>query len=465
MTAADGSVFYRAFPVREEGDRVMSEVIERRTFLRTAAVAGVGLSVSGGLAEAFAPPSDRVRVAIMGCNGRGAQLAKILASQPTAEIAYICDVDDRAIAKGIKAVQTGNASAKPTGVKDFRKALDDKNVDALVIAAPDHWHAPAAILACNAGKHVYVEKPCGHNPHEGEMVVAAARKHQRVVQMGSQRRSWPNIIDIVSQLRDGSAIGRAYYAKGWYTNTRQTIGVGKPSAVPAWLDYELWQGPAPRKPLQDNLIHYNWHWFWNWGTGEACNNGTHEIDVMRWGLGVEFPSRVVSAGGRYQYQDDWQFPDTQVVAYDFADRKSISWETRSCNGRLAEGLDRGVVFYGENGSVAIDGNGYTIYDQKNKVVKTVKSGKDESGGSTIGPGDQLDAYHLVNFLDAVRENKTPSADIAEGHRSVLLCHLGNIAWKTGRAITCDTTNGHILNDPEAAKLWQREYEPGWEPKV
>jgi predicted dehydrogenase len=439
--------------------------VERRTFLRTAAAAGIGLGMSDSVARVWAAPSDRVRIAVMGVNGRGSELTRVLTSQPNTEMVYICDVDSRAIEKGIAAAQKGNPDSKPTGVKDVRKVLDDKSVDALVIAAPDHWHAPAAILAVSAGKHVYVEKPCSQNPHEGEMLVAATRKHQRIVQMGSQRRSWPNIIDIVNQLRDGSAIGRVYYAKGWYTNTRPTINVGKPAPVPDWLDYELWQGPAPRRPFKDNLVHYNWHWFWHWGTGEACNNGTHEIDVMRWGLGVDYPKRVVSGGGRYQFQDDWEFPDTQVITYDFDGRKSMMWETRSCNGRTCEGLARGIVFYGENGSVQIDGNGYTIFDQKNKVLKEVKGDEDASAGSVLGPGAKLDAFHLANFLNAVRTNTPPSAEIEHGHKSVLLCHLGNIAWKTGHALNCDASNGKILNDPDAMKLWQREYEKGWEPKV
>lgn len=444
----------------------MSDRVERRTFLRTAAAAGVGLSVSGHFSRAFAAPSDRVRLAVMGTNGRGSQLAKVLATQPNAEVTHICDVDPKALAKGLEAVRKANASAKtPASVTDFRKALEDKTVDALVIAAPDHWHAPAAILACAAGKHVYVEKPCSHNPREGELLIEAARKHQRVVQMGNQRRSWPNLMAVMQQIRDGSLIGRAYYAKGWYVNTRASIGVGKEAPVPAGLDFDLWQGPAPRRPYKDNIVHYNWHWFWHWGTGEACNNGTHEIDVMRWGLGVDFPTRVAAAGGRYRYQDDWEFPDSQTAVFDFDGRKSFQWESRSCNGRDVEGLGRGVEFFGDNGSVLIDGNGYIVYDHKNKVVKEVKEGKDASAGSVLGPGDQLDAYHLANFLDSVRENKAPNGDIAEGHKSVLLCHLVNIAWKTGRTLNCDTSNGKILNDAEAMKLWQRDYESGWTPKV
>ncbi|MBC7923568.1 MAG: Gfo/Idh/MocA family oxidoreductase [Ferruginibacter sp.] len=441
--------------------------MERRKFIQSATAAGIGLGIAGRHWSAFGKnsPAEKVIVGVMGTNGRGAALAGNLARQAGAEVAYICDVDDKAMAKGMKAV-TDAQKRTPKGVKDFRKALEDKSLDALVIAAPDHWHAPAAMLACAAGKHVYVEKPCGHNPREGELLVEAARTHQRVVQMGSQRRSWPYIIEAMGELKNG-IIGRVYFAKGWYTNNRAPIGVGKPAAVPSGLDYELWQGPAPRKPYRDNLIHYNWHWFWNWGTGEACNNGTHEIDVMRWGLGVDYPIRVTSSGGRYAHRDDWETPDTQVISFEFADQKAMTWEGRSCNSYPVEGAGRGVIFYGEKGSMVTTGdNAYAIYDPKNKLVKEVKEDQKTNKIDPTGPGDRLDAYHLVNFMDCIRNGGKPNADIETGHRSVLLCHLGNIAQRTARTLRCDpAAGGKILDDREAMALWHRDYEPGWEPKV
>ncbi|RZM13895.1 MAG: hypothetical protein EOO88_44420, partial [Pedobacter sp.] len=208
--------------------------------------------------------------------------------------------------------------SEPKGVKDFRSILSDKDLDAMYLAPPDHWHAPAAIICCTANKHVYVEKPLCHNPHEGELAVAAARKYKRVVQMGSQRRSWPTLTEGIHALHNG-AIGKVYMAKTWYTNNRATIGVGKTVPVPSNLDFELWQGPAPRMPYKDNLVHYNWHWFWHWGTGEALNNGTHEIDVARWGLQADYPTKVNSVGGRYRFQDDWETPDTQIITFECKD--------------------------------------------------------------------------------------------------------------------------------------------------
>ncbi len=441
----------------------MSHEVSRRSFIQATAAATVGMSVSGASAFQAGGANDRVLLAVVGTNGRGAQLAKLFSKLPGSEVGYICDVEEKALAKGVKAV-AGLQAREPKTAVDFRRALEDKNVNAVVIAMPDHWHAPAAILACAAGKDVYVEKPCGHNPLEGELLIAAARRHNRIVQMGSQRRSWPNVMDLVAQLRSGSLIGRVYFARGWYVNTRGPIGVGKEAPVPAGLDYELWQGPAPRRPFKDNLIHYNWHWFWHWGTSEACNNGTHEIDVMRWAMDVNFPTRVESSGGRFHYKDDWECADTQVASFEFEGGKSFIWEGRSCNGFRTEGLSRGVTFHGEQGSVLVDDNAYTVFDQKHKVVKKVEDVAEQSTVDITGPGDRLDSYHLANFLDSVRSRKTPNADIEQGHRSVLLCHLANVAYRVGHTIRCNPADGHVLDDKAAQALWGRTYEPGWEPE-
>jgi len=392
---------------------------------------------------------NRIVLGVMGTNGRGSELTRGFAALEGVEIAYVCDVDERATAKGIKALGD-NPSRAPKSVKDFRHILDDKSVDALVIAAPDHWHAPATILACAAGKHVYVEKPASHNPHEGELMVAAARKHHRVVQLGTQRRSMPAVIEGIAKVRAG-AIGRVLFSRGWYNNSRASIGRGHAAPVPEWLDYELWQGPAPERPFRDNLVHYNWHWFWHWGTGELGNNGIHALDVCRWGLGVDYPIRVTSGGGKYRHDDDQETPDTHVATFDFGD-KSITWEGRSWHPRGFEGSTFGIAFYGEGGALVIDGNGYSILDFKGNEV----SRNNGSGG---------DRPHLQNFLDCIRSGKLPNADIAEGHKSTMLCHLGNIAWRTGRTLNIDSKTGHIVGDAATEALWRREYRPGWEPKV
>jgi len=429
----------------------MTDVIDRRRFLGTAAVTGLAAGLAGRPARAAGPgPNETVVLGVMGTGGRGKDHARGFAALPGVEVAYVCDVDERRAAEAVDTVK-GAGGKSPKAVGDFRRILDDKAVDALVIATCNHWHAPAAILACAAGKHAYVEKPCSHDPREGEWLVAAARKHGRVVQMGNQRRSWPKVVEAVEQVR-GGAIGRAYFARCCYSNERPSIGRGRDLPVPAWLDYELWQGPAPRRPYRDNILHYNWHWFWHWGNGELGNNGIHSIDVGRWGLGADYPTRVTSAGGRYRFRDDQETPDTHVVAFEFEGRKSLTWEGVSCNPYRPGGDGAEIVFYGETGSLAITGGGYTIYDLKAKPVKTVGG----NGG---------DAGHQANFLAAIRGEAKPNSEIEEGHKSTLLCHLGNIAQRTGRALRCDPKDGRILDDPEAMKLWTREYAEGWEPTV
>jgi predicted dehydrogenase len=441
--------------------------MQRRKFIQNVAVTGTSFLIGSSIANAAiykGSPNKKVVIGIMGVNSRGAFLAQKLAALPDVEIGYICDVDSIAMAKCIADIAkiTGK---KPTGIADIRQLLEKKDLDALVIAAPDHWHAPATILACQAGKHVYVEKPCSHNPHEGEMAIAAAAKYNRLVQMGSQRRSFDNVQKMVAELHSG-IIGRAYFARGWYVNNRKSIGVGKVVPAPSNLNYDLWQGYAPRRPYKDNLIHYNWHWHWNWGTGEALNNGTHEIDVMRWGLGVDFPNKVTSSGGRFAFKDDWETPDTQTILANFPNNTAMSWEGRSCNGYNSEGVGRGVVFYGDHGTINYGGgDGYQVYDYDNKLVKEIKDAATVDASNKVSPTELLDSVHLQNFISAIQGTEKLNQTIINGHKSTVIPQLGNIAQRIGRVLNLDPSNGHILNDTEAAKLWGREYEPGWNLKV
>ena len=314
----------------------------RRTFIKQVGATGLGMTLGGlsfraNSASSYANivgANERFNIAVMGTNGRGAGMARNFQNIKDVEMIYVCDVEDKALERGVNAVK--KAGGNPKVERDIRKVLEDKDLDALLVTSPDHWHAPATIMACQAGKHVYVEKPCSHNPREGELSIAAARKYNRIVQVGAQRRSWPYLMQGIKELHDG-VIGRVYFARGWYTNKRKSIGFGKQVEVPSTLDFDLWQGPAPRRAYRDNLIHYNWHWFWHWGTGEALNNGTHEIDVIRWGLGVDFPTYVSSEGARFMFKDDWETPDTQIINLQFGDDCLVTWEGRSCNSRDSEG--------------------------------------------------------------------------------------------------------------------------------
>ena len=441
----------------------------RRSFIKKTTAATAALSV-GGILPAFSAKSygriigsnERIRVSVMGVNSRGKALASNFAQQKNCEVVHICDVDSRAIVACQEKLKSSQ-DIKTKGFRDFRESLQDKEIDALVVAAPDHWHAPAALLAMQAGKHVYLEKPSSHNPNEGEILIRAASEYGKAVQLGNQRRSFPQVIQGMQELKDG-IIGNAYFGKGWYANNRGSIGTGKEVAVPVWLDWDLWQGPAPRKAYKDNVVHYNWHWFWNWGTGEALNNGTHMIDMLRWGLEVDYPVKVSSNGGRYRYQDDWETPDTQVINLDFKEGVSMTWEGRSCNGKPIEGSGAGVLFYGEKGSMLFPGgNNYTVFDLDNNVVKEVKVEQKMDTGNLVSPFDALDAIHINNFFDGIREGSEKlNADIKSGHISTLLVQLGNIAQRVGHSLEIDPKSGHILEDEEAIAYWSRTYEKGWE---
>jgi predicted dehydrogenase len=436
--------------------------MKRRRFVKTVSSAGLGLIAARAPLFAKGSPSEKVVVAVMGLNGRGSVLANVFAKSPNAAVAAVCDVDSTVLAKAVAAVAKAQTPG-PKPLADFRRALDDKSIDALVIAAPDHWHAPAAILAMSAGKHVYLEKPSGHNAREGELLVEAQRKHNRVVQMGTQQRSAPRSMEVIQAVREG-LIGKPYQARAWYANTRGTIGRGKVAPVPGNLDYELWQGPAPHTPYRDNVIHYNWHWFRRWGTGEICNNGTHEIDVCRWALGVDRCTRVTSTGGRYHFDDDWEFPDTQEAAFEFPGGQRIIWQGQSCNGLNTYGRSRGTSILGTTGSVVMDRDGYVVYDLKNTVVKQ-NLATEAGDGLNISSDDDMTRLHIENFVAAIRTGAPLRQPIEEGAKSVLLCHLGNIAQWTGRALKVDPGTGHILGDDAAMAHWQREYAPGWAPTV
>jgi predicted dehydrogenase len=435
----------------------MGHSMSRRTFLGAAAGAGWAL---GWGASAARGANEKIVVAIVGASraygapknpGRGATLALGVAQLPGAEVAYVCDVD-RKNQEASMAEVAAKQSRAPKGVSDFRRVLDDKSVDALVIATPDHWHTPAGILGCQAGKHVYVEKPCSHNAREGELLVAAARKYGRVVQHGTQRRSWPSHQEAIRALREG-AIGRVLSAQCYYRfSDRPTIGHGKPGPVPETLDWSLWQGPAPEREFRDNYLHYNWHWFWNWGTAELGNNGVHTIDVARWGLGAEYPRLVHSMGGRLRYDDDQETPDTSIANFQFDDGRMITWEQRSWGGKTFADPTYQIGFFGDQGTLTISGTSYAIHDRADQEV---------AKGNSVGG----DAVHLQNFCDAIRGSAKLNAEIEEGMKSTLMCHLGNISQRTGRTIRFDPATRTIVNDKEASGMWGREYRPGWEPKV
>jgi predicted dehydrogenase len=403
-----------------------------------------------------------VNFAVIGLNSRAeAHLSALTTNKASAAITQVVDVDSTVLARFAAATQKSMGDA-PKAEKDFRKTLESKDVDAITIATPDHWHTPMAIAGMQAGKHVYVEKPCSHNPAECDMIVAAQKKSGKQVQMGNQQRSSAHTIEIINKIQ-GGLIGRAYYAKAWYSNSRKSMGTGKVAAVPATLDWDLWQGPAPRQPYKDNVHPYNWHWLRIYGTGETLNNGTHEVDVCRWALGADLPERVSAQGGRYHFKDDWQFYDTLVTDFEYSD-KLISWDCKSCNGMKYYDRDRGAVIVGTSGSVLVDRGGYEVYDLKGTKIREVKVGPETSSGDLVGRDSMTDA-HFANFIAGIKKGATLNAPISTGNVAVTMLQLSNIAWDTQRVLTLDPADGTILHDAQAMKQWSRIYEKGWELQI
>jgi predicted dehydrogenase len=450
-------------------------MVTRRDFLETlaigAAASAIGSKGFGSTALSAGAKSygqimganDRLNFAVIGLNSRAyAHLSSLKANQAAARISHVCDVDTTILAKFADSTKQMMGYA-PATEQDFRKVLALKEIDAITIATPDHWHTPMAILGLQAGKHVYVEKPCSHNPAEGALLIRAQQKYGKLVQMGTQQRSSPHTIEIVDKIHNG-VIGRAYYAKAWYVNTRQSIGTGKVIPAPATLDWDLWQGPAPREDYRNNVHPYNWHWFRVWGTGEALNNGTHEVDVCRWALGVDYPNGVTSSGGRYQFKDDWQFYDTLLTGFEYED-KLLNWEGKSCQGMKFYGRDRGSTIMGTEGTVLVDRDGYEIYDLKGNKKSEFKADKVKTSSADLVGADSMTDAHFANFIAAIKTGAKLNAPIAVGNVAVTMLQLSNIAWEVNRELRLDASDGKIQGDPKAMEMWGRKYESGWAPRI
>ncbi len=447
----------------------MQQPTTRRAFLKQASVVSTGIALGGlGLStESYARikgANERMNFAIVGIRSRGqAHLGSLADCKKDTHVSHFCDVDERYI-KGFSEKSEKSFGQAPTLIKDFRKLLETKDLDAITVATPEHWHAPMALMALQAGKHVYLEKPCSHNPREGELLLEAQKRYKPLIQMGNQQRSSAHTIHIVKKIHEG-LIGKVVYGKAWYANKRSGIGVGQVVPAPDHLDWDLWQGPAPRRPYKDNLHPYNWHWFWHYGTGETLNNGTHEVDVCRWALDVGYPSKISTTGGRYHFKDDWEFYDTLVAGFDYGDR-SIVWEGLSCQGKKYYGRGRGSTIHGTEGTVLVDRGGYIHFDRNEKVVEEFKSGSTKENAATnlVGGGNMTTA-HFQNFIDAIKTGTELHSPIEDANISVTTLHLANIAWKAGRSLDIDPKTGRIQKNRKAAAMWGRKYEKGWEPKV
>lgn len=436
----------------------------RRNFIKKTSLGTIGLTSSSSnffIGKNILGANDRINCAVVGVRSRGKAHAAAINSQNNSKIIFNCDVDDIILEDHNKWCKK-NIGYVPKIEKDFRKLIENKNLDAVFIATPEHWHAHMTIMASQAGKHVYIEKPCSHNLYENELLVVAQKKYGTKIQMGNQQRSAITSMLAIDEIRNG-IIGDVYKGEAYYSNNRGSIGIGKIVPVPKFLDWDLWQGPAPRVPYKDNIHPYNWHWFRNWGTGEVHNNGTHEIDICRWALGVDYPESVTSFGGKYSYQDDWEFVDNQQVTFKYKDDKFITWTGHSRGLIQPKQPGRGVTIYGSKGSIQLDRNFYKLYDLGGNLIKYEKEGAVSKTIDSRGQGG-LDENHIGNLFDSIRYNKSLNAEIKDASISTHLCHLANLAQDSGETLHIDTETGKILNNI-ADNYWKREYAPGWEPKV
>jgi predicted dehydrogenase len=438
--------------------------MNRRDFVK--AGSGAFAIAAAGCAIGDAAPSNRVRLAIVGCHakGRGQTVMKAAMKVPGVEIAYVCDVDSRA--RDWAAAEVEKLSGfKPKKEKDLRKVLEDKNLDGIISETPDHWHAYSAVLAMRAGKAVYVEKPCAFCPHEGEIIVDTWRKTGMVFQMGNQRRASLTYKAALNYLRETNAIGEMKWAKCWYMADRASIGKGVKIDVPEWLDWELWQGPAPRRDLLSNVVHYNWHWFRNWGTSEMGNNAPHFADAARWALGVGYPESVQCAGGQYfPKNDDYVWPDTFNASFKFPGDKLITFELAShCREKPYMDVGTGAMIYGTNGSLFLGPRDTaTLYDVKGNEIKSWLAGGQTQAGSLTNPTSSLDVLHQTKFAECIRaKSQQTNSPADEAVKSTYLPLLANIATEVGETIRLDPNTGKLLTK-SAEKLWSREYAKGWE---
>ena len=436
-------------------------MINRRVFLKQSGASALAFSTLASPARSAAGANEKIVLGVIGPGGMGMNLLSSFAGMADVEISHVCDPDEKRAADAAKKVEEVKKRA-PKIEKDLRRLLEAKEIDAVIIATPDHWHAPATILACQAGKHVYVEKPCSHNLREGRLMIEAARRSNRVVQTGTQSRSTEHVMKAMELLKSG-AIGDVLSAKAWNSQLRSSIGRAKPSAPPPNLDFDLWLGPAPVVPYQSNLLHGSWRWFHAFGTGDMGNDGVHDIDIARWGLGVErHPDKIMAMGGKYFFDDDQQFPDTQYVLFQYNERaarqegrvkpgqtKQLIFEQRIWSPYVQEGYENGNAFYGTKGMLVLGkGKGFQLFGPRNELREKVD-------GSVNG------GAHHRNFLECIRSGKKPNADIEIGHLSASLCHLGNIATRTGRGLQFDPEKEQMIGDSEANGMLKREYRQHW----
>jgi len=418
----------------------------RRDFLKQSAAAGLGLT-AGMSGRAFAA-NDKISVACIGVRGRGNSVMHSFAEEPDCEITHICDVRESVrLKRGAEMKQ--KTGRMPKLVNDYRTLLDDKSVDVFMVATPDHWHALLTIEGCLADKDVYVEKPASHNILEGKTAVAAARKRDRMVQVGTQIRSAAFLHEAFDYVNSG-ALGKVIYGKAWETSRNGAVHLPNDSEPPRGIDYDIWQGPAPERPYNEGIVGTAWRWLFDYGTGDLGNDGVHRIDYCRHMLGLEtMPEAISCSGGKFFFDDDQQWPDTMLINYEYPG-KVLQYEMRLWSKPKLHGAGEGATIYGENGWVLLTNTAWKAYDAAGKLVK--------QGSSDVGQ-----QAHIRNFLDAVRSRNRDSLnqEIYSGHVSTAMCHAGNISWRTGKKLRFHAET-ETFDDPEANHYVGREHRKGFE---
>ncbi len=431
----------------------------RRAFLkRTAAASSAAIIAPTVISAKVFGANDRINAAVLGLNGRGKSHVKSLMAQENVQVTTLCDPDMNVLQKRQKEFKE-TYDEDVALEQDLRRVIENKDIDVVSIATPNHWHSLAVIWACQAGKDAYVEKPGSHNIWEGRKMVEAAHKYDRIVQHGVQLRSSPAVQEAVQLMRDGY-IGRVYMARGLVFRWRGDIGDFGFSPVPDGLDYDLWTGPAPMRPFTRNLVHYNWHWNWDYGNGDVGNQGIHETDLCMWGLDVGFPTQVTSMGGKFLWNDSKEVPEVLTSIYKYPDEdKIIQFEVRPWCTNEEQGTTVGNIFYGDKGIIVVDGyNKYKSYLGKNREPgKSGDDGGKAASGMARGAGGTTG--HFANFIEAVRKHDKTilNGPVETAHLASGLAHLGNIAYRLERVLTFNPNSERFVNDPVADKMLTRNY--------
>jgi predicted dehydrogenase len=443
----------------------------RRDFLQKSISAGAAsftllnskasMAQSAASADKVSGANDRIRVGLIGCGGQGRGDLRQMLRIKNVECVALCDVDDEQSARALKMVQTDVSQNPALVTRDFRKVLDQKGVDAVIIGTPDHWHALPTVMACQAGKDVYVEKPLSISIAEGRTMVEAARKYDRVVQMGTQQRSATHFKDAVEYVKSGQ-LGKIRMVRAWaYQDWMGNIAKVPDSDPPPSVDYDFWLGPAEKRPFNKNRFHFNFRWYWDYSGGLMTDWGAHMIDIANWGMGVKAPSSAMSVGGKYGFPDDAEeTPDTQQVLWAFPDF-SMVWEHATAIGRGPEARDHGAAFHGNNGVLVVDRGGWEVYPELVRGPGKLRSYK-AAGLPRQGAGNEdYHFLHVKNFVDCMQSRKRPNSDVEIGHNSMIACHLGNIAFRLGRKVSWDVEKEKMIDDREAQGYVMRKYRAPW----